>query len=217
MLWRLYPYLKYFVMFLLTAFVLCMLTTCSSFVESSTSVSREEMQLLVENMQSGGLVFRRVDGAASNFLDSIDVDSPFSHVGIVYISPSPQNDVFIIHVQPEQPEHVQIQTVEDFIKDATDFAIYKPASRISDKGVVAAEQAFMWIGKRRFDREFDLDTDYELYCTELVYKAYLESGIDILGDEFNVVEFPFIHVKEVIYPSLLIKSDLFVFTYSYTN
>jgi hypothetical protein len=107
-----------------------------------------------------------------------------------------------------------METLETFLENATSFAVYEPTYTISDAGLVAAKQAFEWVNKIKFDREFNLDTDEALYCTELIYKAYREAGVDIIGGEFNIVEFPLVQIKEAIYPSLLIENDLFILLYS---
>ncbi len=95
-----------------------------------------------------------------------------------------------------------------------DFAIYRPAANISDAATIAVQKALEWVGEKRFDRDFDLRTDETVYCTELVYKAYQEAGVDIIHGDFNIVEFPFLETKEVIYPSLFIESGLFIPVYS---
>ena len=42
-----------------------------------------------------------------------------------------------------------------------------------------------------FDAGFDLDSEDRLYCTELVWRAYLQAGIDLVDSVFVRLETPF--------------------------
>ena len=160
----------------------------------------------------GDLVFRRADSIGSQFVDTLDNKSTFSHVGIVYTTLS--GEAFIIHVLPLEKDVVQIEPLQVFLIKTTSFAIYRPQN--IDKLIVegAVQNALSWVGKKHFDKNFDLVTDEDLYCTELVYKAYKEAGIDIVDGKFNIVDFAFVDVKEVIYPSLIIENGSFTLVYS---
>ena len=70
------------------------------------------------------------------------------------------------------------------------------------------------MGTVRFDKAFNLQSDRTLYCTELVYKAYLGAGVDIINGEFDVIDLPWLDAREVILPSGFIEGGLFDLVYS---
>jgi uncharacterized protein YycO len=203
-------------LYITTLFMFCLVLFISMiwfFTESGISgtsgfVSQEHQNLSYLNIvQSGSLVFRQGSGMASRIVDTLDSKSTFSHIGIVYIQ---HKDVFVVHVEPQGLEFVEMESFENFINQSKDFAIYIPDHSISKAGKIAAQKAVEWVGKKRFDREFDLEIEENFYCTELVYKAYLKAGVDIIQENFHLVKIPFLGTKNVIYPSSFIESGMFI-------
>lgn len=203
--------LRFLYSFTFVVLLSCILTSekpMASFVPVSPSHS---LSLPAHLAQTGDLIFRRADGAGSQFVDTLDQQSSFSHVGMIYVASD--GGAFVIHVLPQDPDIVQLEPLNTFLQDAVVVAVYRPIEEIADEAIFATEKALVWVGEKQFDRDFDLRTDETLYCTELVYKAYQEAGIDIVHGDFNIVDFPFLEVKEVIYPSLIIENDLFMLMY----
>ena len=175
-------------------------------LETKKDAPHDQMLPSREILSTGDLIFRRMHGLASQYVDLLDREGEFSHVGMISVPPN-SDQVFVIHVQPENPSTVQQETIQDFLQGARTFAIY----RLTEAGAfadLAVSRAMEWLGERDFDLKFDLETDHTLYCTELVWKAYLYAGIDITGGELNHVNFPFLETKVVILPSSFFESGL---------
>ncbi len=166
----------------------------------------------IPGVMNGDLVFRKMSGPGSRLVDAIDEGSIFSHVGIAYVDAD--TNIFVIHVLPQGDEMVQMDTLPAYLQEAELFAVYRPVNMDRTIPARAAQIASQWVGVRPFDKDFDLSTDDALYCTELVYKAYLLAGQDVVDGIFNQVSLPFLTAEEVIYPSLLVQSSHFTVIYS---
>ena len=199
---------RHFVNIGVITLLVVILTASNSLEEFNKQSNTSQMP----EVHQGDLIFRRTDSTGSQFVDRLDSASIYSHVGLAYTNPA--GDVFVIHVLPLETDTVRIEPLEKFINEAVFFAVYRPIGIDLKVLDAAVQNGLSWVGKRHFDKNFDLQTDDYLYCTELVYKAYKEAGLDILNGETNVVDFPFIEVREVIFPSLIVKNGPFVLLYS---
>lgn len=133
-------------------------------------------------------------------------DGDYSHVGIIVIE---RGQAFIIHANPsddsrtdrviKEPWHAVISP-----RRITDAAIFRLADVTTARtvGFVAAGVAHQFEREALpFDHDFDLFTPRKLYCTELVWRAYMAAGIDLRGHSFG-------SDRRYLLPSDLIKSGL---------
>ncbi|MDJ0532198.1 MAG: YiiX/YebB-like N1pC/P60 family cysteine hydrolase [Xenococcaceae cyanobacterium MO_207.B15] len=146
-------------------------------------------------LQSGDLIFRQGNGLLSQILSSKDQNSQFSHVGIVKIV---RNRPFVIHASTGQPwgidAVVKMDSLEDFLqKDlASAVAVYRLHQENTLLAENAANLAYQYSLKQiPFDPEFSLKSDDKFYCTELVWRVYLEVGIDLADSRFSQLSIPF--------------------------
>lgn len=132
--------------------------------------------------RSGDVVLRRGQSALSHAVLSADSQGRYSHVGLVRVS---DGKVWVIHTVPQQKASrerggVKIEQVSDFLAPANAIAaaIYRPKSFQAAPLAVRAAGDF---ARRHlpFDGAFDLSTPDRLYCTELIWRAYLAAGIDL--------------------------------------
>lgn len=134
----------------------------------------------------GDLIFRRGRSLVSRAVLSMDGKSEYSHVGIVV---SDGASIAVVHALPpeeENPGGVVAESLPAFLAPelASAAAVYRP--RDSGVGVRAAARAWTYARPRRpFDSGFDLSTPDAVYCTELVWRAYLEEGVDLVGRDFH--------------------------------
>lgn len=138
-------------------------------------------------VQAGDLVFRRGRSMVSRAVLSLDGRSDFSHVGIAVRQ---GEDLRIVHALPPEEDRkatgVVAEPLELFLSPdvASSAALYRP--RNSAAGVRAAVAARKHVMARTpFDSAFDLSTSSAVYCTELVWKVYLEADIDLIGRGFH--------------------------------
>jgi hypothetical protein len=128
---------------------------------------------------SGDLIFRRGRSLVSRVVLAVDGGSEYSHVGLISVT---GGQVWVLHtVPPEEPEQsggTLAEPLSVFLSPdkATAAALYRPR----DSGAAAERAAWRFVRAHKpFDSAFDLSTPNELYCTEMVWRAYREAGIDL--------------------------------------
>ena len=140
-------------------------------------------------LQSGDIIFRRGNSPLSRTVMAMDQSSSFSHVGLVQIVKS---HPYVIHASTGKPfgrnAQVKIDTLETFLTKeyTTAVALYRVRERyrsITKQAMLVARGYAL--EKLPFDQEFNLETEDSLYCTELVWRAYLQGGIDLVEGEFT--------------------------------
>ncbi len=114
---------------------------------------------------------------------------------------------FIIHADPDATTDRVVREPWDAVispKCITAATIFRVAdsSTADGAGIQASTVADQfWRDALPFDHEFDLTTPQKLYCTELVWRAYMAAGIDLRGSSFG-------SDRKYLLPSDLIKSGL---------
>lgn len=129
----------------------------------------------IPELQDGDIICRRGRSPESRIVFLSDYKSNFSHVGIIkkeYGIP------YVIHVVPgenkKHPEYVRKEKLNDFLspEKASTFGFYRTdfSKTECEKAANIAEGFYQ--SKLTFDTNYNLNTDDQLYCTELVFKAY---------------------------------------------
>lgn len=171
--------------------------------------------LELPEVQAGDIVFERGSTLTSQILDMMDDAGEFSHVGIVHILPG--GEAVVVHAFPEregQTGMVQVDPLADFVAGQQEVAVYRPHPQYQAQARQAAEWAFGLAGEVPFDDAFDLETAEAVYCTELVWRAYLEAGIDLAAGNFQEVELPILGAGRYLFPSGLMNKDFVTLLYS---
>lgn len=160
-------------------------------------------------LQDGDLVFRRTEGGPGRAIQQFDPDAEFTHVGIlIWLDGSP----WVVHAQPSSPHLPEGRTLSEPLES------YLTVASISGAGfarvetateqirAAAAQTAWRYnIRRIPFDDALDLDTADRLYCTEMVWKAYLEQGVDLTQGTYDQVSIPFAR-DSYIFPSRLLRA-----------
>lgn len=158
----------------------------------------------LSTLRSGDIIFMRGISFRSAIVRLLEgVDSDYSHVGLVVIDGGLP---YVIHVEPSRNP-----TSDRVVKESWS-AIITP-KRIKGAAVFrlvscypgtvpkkAARVALQFAREARpFDHDFDLHTPEKLYCTELVWLAYMNAGVDLRGFSFGTE-------RKYLLPADLIKS-----------
>jgi hypothetical protein len=102
----------------------------------------------------------------------------YSHVGIIVAG---QAGIFVVHADPAKGKVIR-QRWEDVLRDGTTGgAIYRlreGEATIGEK--VSRESEKLAQAAVPFDDKFDLQSSDRLYCTELVWRAYGDAGVDLV-------------------------------------
>lgn len=142
-------------------------------------------------LQEGDLAFREGDGLASRIILSIDKNSNYSHIGIVVR----HNEKWkIIHAVPGEPDfegdkdRVKIEDIQTYFSKnrALSGAILRTKNDSIAKG--AAHKAFdLYQRNILFDHSYNLEDTTKMYCTELIYHIFKNTGIDLTQGRRSIV------------------------------
>lgn len=184
-----------------------------AFLPASTVKSKiptEFIQIEKSYLKSGDIIFRKGLSFVSNMVLLADDRSEFSHAGLVM---NDSGSVYVIHTVPDESDDgidkVKIDPLEDFLRidRATATAVYRlkdPLQNIYSERSVQIAQDFFNKGIL-FDSDLDIEKSDKLYCTELVWRAYLNCGLDIIESKFEELKIPFGKGKYIL-PGTLINS-----------
>ncbi len=136
---------------------------------------------------SGDLLFRRGRSLTSRAVLATDRESEYSHVGMIQVS---EGQIWVIHTVPPDASGTGggaiMEPIVDFLAPdkASAAALYRPSTPPTGTAASAARTAQKFAQAHvAFDSAFNLKDHRELYCTELVWRAYLTAGIDLAGSE----------------------------------
>ena len=176
-------------------------------VHEASDVPRREAPTYVGvALAPGDIIFRQGTGLLSRAVLYADTQSRFSHIGIVHFMGA---DPVVIHATPgsslAQETKIKVEPVASFLAQpqAVAAAIYRVRQAHETVGERAAAMAHAYVLEERiFDSAFDLETEAALYCTELVWKSYLEAGLDLADGELDHLSLP-LYQRKCLFPSRL--------------
>lgn len=195
------------------SFLICcciLLSSPSTFAQSEDI--EVDFSLLFDSavdVKTGDIIFRRGTGAGSRFVNLVDDQSTFSHVGLIQ---KDDETLFVIHAMPESVQGdgwVRKEPLADFLAEATAIGVYRVLPEHAHITETAVNKALTWIDSIPFDSHFDIATADELYCTELVWLAYQLAGLDLVNNQFEELELPFGFTGDYLLPSRLMNSPYF--------
>lgn len=131
-------------------------------------------------LKNGDLILRRGKSAESFAVYLLDQNRNFSHIGIVAIE---NNIPYVIHVVPDESGFVRKELPENFLssESVSHYKVIRSDFSSETLSEVAATAMSFYKMKRSFDNKYDLSTESELYCTELVIKAFENNNISFSG------------------------------------
>lgn len=155
-------------------------------------------------IESGDVVFRRGRSVVSQMVVAAQQQLPFSHVGIAVVS---EQGVMVVHATPDGPPPglVVSDRIDEFLDaDAASVAaVYRVDDSAKARGASEAASRYANVPVP-FDAAFDLRTADQLYCTELVWRAYLAVGVDLSGGVREDLAIPLGHGPYLL-PDTLLK------------
>lgn len=145
-------------------------------------------------LRDGDLLFRLGTGPESRLVTTAS-QGVYSHVGIVIKVGGRWMAVHAVPGEKEDrngPDTLKCEPIADFFHP--DRAVAGAVARIACLDSIAHEAARYALEKVRarvlFDHHYRMTDTTELYCTELVYLAYLHQGIDLTGRRESIALFP---------------------------
>lgn len=158
-----------------------------------------------EDFREGDLVLRCGYGVESQVVTETS-HSIYSHIGILHYD-GETAQWLAIHAVPgeaeaDEPELLKAEPLEEFF--AYDRAIRGAWMRVDCSDSIAAAAALYALTKVaekvEFDNDYLLGDTTQLYCSELVWRAYLHQGIDISEGRRHDVPVLFCPEGECIFP-----------------
>jgi hypothetical protein len=187
--------------------LLALLALAGSSSELQGPAHAPELGRIIHLLHPGDLLFRRGREAVSDLVAGMDSQSAYSHVGIV----ARQDGVwYVVHAVPSEgpgePDGVKQEPLADFVQPsrASALGLYRLRPAVAYDGEAVATRAATIASKLAavhtpFDAGYDLDTPDLLYCTELIWWAYKEAGLNLSIRPRRLVA-PFFS-RAVIFPS----------------
>jgi len=165
--------------------------------------------------RDGDLVLRCGMGAESRVVCQRS-RSTFSHIGILMQDPA-TGEWNVLHAVPGEnqggPEWLKKEPIEVFF--GPDRACEGAWMRINCSDSVARKAAEYCLRKVEqkvlFDNDYLLEDTTELFCCELVWRAYLLQGLDISGGKRIDVPEVFCQEGECIFPCNIEESETTLF------
>jgi len=171
----------------LLGMILCVSGGCRKV--SYEGKSAEELLPIVEisgdeDFRDGDLVLRCGNGLES-FLVTLGSHSEYSHIGILLYD-STEGGWHVIHAVPKEtpegiPEYIKNEPIRDFY--SRNRAIKGAWLRIRCPDETSRRAALYSLHKYEehvtFDNNYLLQDTSQMYCSELVWQAYLHQGIDV--------------------------------------
>lgn len=180
---------------------------------ASAPAPRLDVRTLIDEaaIEPGDLVFRRGRTWLSRAVAEADPAADFSHVGIAVVN-GPR--LLVVHASPDKEGEeggVFAEPLDSYL--APDSARAAAVYRVPELAVAfqASKVARAWAEEARpFDAALEADygdaTEASLYCTELVWKAYLHAGIDLMRGTLDTVDLP-LGPDRYVLPSSLMAAE----------
>lgn len=150
---------------------------------------RHEVQLPPrDRLRNGDLIFRSGTSQDSRLVRLFDRESVYSHIGLLDVR---QATPYVVHIEPGSGDGdslVRREMLETFLapERASSFAVLHVIPPDDRRGVAALEAALRYQSQGVvFDKHYDLQTADEMYCSELVWRAYVEAGLDLVDGSFG--------------------------------
>lgn len=180
--------------FKIGSFLITILTLSGSCLQSSKT--SEKRNITIE-LNEGDIAFRRGLGAVSNAVVMMNNRATYSHCGVVV---KKKSEWCVIHAVPYEGEKLEDDKVycepigEFYSTDKADCgAIYRMDALDSlQKTAITSFAKHHFESGTQFDHDYNLEDDTQLYCSELVWRAYVTINRDLSqGRRTHVVLPPF--------------------------
>lgn len=173
---------------------------------SATERLSDSEWIELSQIRDGDLVFRRGTGMVSRMVQANDQASPYSHVGIAVLRPG---GVYVIHAAPGDPG-VRLESLSVYLEESSVVEVRRVGGLSDSQEATVVAVAAEYLG-RPFNGALDLGSDAEIYCTQLVWLAYLAIDIDLVPEP-AVLRIPFFNEPVIVPSQLRSQETTYVFS-----
>jgi len=165
--------------------LLLLMLCLASFAMSTTSeAAPRAAEYEGRTLHTGDIVFQQISGQLGRIVQGV-TQSQLDHCGIVIVNRDGSIDVI------EAITRVQRTPIDEWIARGKDqrILVLRPTKELSQKvdQVISSAEAFVG---RPYDTKFKMD-DESIYCSELVWKAYLNGTGIMLNQPETLTEYRF--------------------------
>jgi len=192
---------------ILLFFTILIVSLSMIIVAITTKKNAIDYQAIASQLHNGDIIFRRGHSVESRAVLLYDQQKEFSHVGMVYFQNNQANVIHAVPYKTKEKEYVKKETLKNFLspKNASNFAVYRPQIESNKKLKLAQQALYFYQNKIVFDNNYNLQTNNEMYCTELILKAFQRADIP-LGDMRETTINLIFKKHNILMPSTLQKS-----------
>ena len=145
------------------------------------SHQNEIVKQVKEKGRNGDVVLKNGYGFVSrSIVKLMNEEIPISHCGLL-IKDSLDDNFYIIHAVAKQVsdrDGVQKISLEKFINDVRPEDFYLIRHKTNSQSTIVNEAICLLNSEIPFDHNYDLKTDDEIYCSEFIYKIFLNTISD---------------------------------------
>ena len=173
--------------------IICFTALLAAILTSGCSRGDETpLNVPLDQLKNGDLALRCGTSIESHVVVGVNGENgPYSHIGIVV---EKDGQWFVAHAVPGEnrrgePEYLKLDSIQVYY--GRDRAKLGCIMRVTDDSTAchqATDYALWAVGaKKVFDNSYDWEDTTQLYCTEMVQRAYLHAGIDLAEDRHTDV------------------------------
>ncbi len=128
-------------------------------------------------LQTGDLILRESRGILASLFRSMSLhEKKYSHAGIILNS---HDSLYVYHfLDGVDHNGLIIDNISTFASslECNSYAVYRPEYTAEQKKIVTGLLRNPSNKNKKFDNNFNLESDNQLYCTEWIYKLLVETG-----------------------------------------
>lgn len=160
---------------------LLMLATLLCSCASQPKVSLLGARVPLTPWQDGDVLLSGSSGWRSWIVRSADeVKTPFSHAGLILIE---NGTPMLLHSTPVDGARTLTMPLADYLAwpGLQTVAIYRARDPLLARAAAREARRYLALAVP-FDQDYDINSDATLYCTEMIWRSYLNAGVDLLGN-----------------------------------
>lgn len=154
--------------------------------DTPTGSTCPRTNLVAQVAEPGDLIFMTSTSLTSRFVEALDFDSEFGHVGIV---DKVETGTIVLHATPDEDGGGAMrETLESFLytfrlQHVGLFEVVGASNEQVHRALLHAHQ--MCNDALRYSDDWTYDFSGPVFCTEFVWRAYHKAGIQLLPDQMN--------------------------------
>ncbi|MFR9507101.1 MAG: YiiX/YebB-like N1pC/P60 family cysteine hydrolase [Rikenellaceae bacterium] len=160
-----------------------------------TNSANDQKRNIAVELSDGDIAFRRGLGFVSDAVLVVNARGSYSHCGVVIHY---NGEWCVVHAVPYEGDRLEddkvyCEPIGEFYstKKASCGAIYRMQGLDSlDREAIGSYVEHHFEAGTKFDHDYNLDNQERLYCSELVWRAYLEVGRDLSQSRRTNVKLP---------------------------